>query len=370
MSIEEFPNIKAFFSEAEKEKVRNFPKKDRRHPTNRILFPEDRDRQVATNTDRAIRIINRVNPDWLKAIKPRLLIEKDFQEPSATFGEIRALGYLLEAGLEATPPEAKRDQKRPEFVLNFEGKKVLVEVQSKQMNAEEAKALEEFNNRKPDVPKKPGVYFSQITVVTPFGKPKENECVTENVIQKLAQIKKDESQVSDTEPSLLWLDFQDESWDLVIKPDSARPLRTWNGEFCSGEFWHSMYGWKGAPIYEGSFAVIEMPHEGKFNQNSKFDAVMFSLSNCVFLFQNCNSKKPLPDGLVQGFLRIPWFSYSHSQVDWPDKTLKARIDLEKARILALKDKIDYIRYVDATGKKSYPDGSDIVVSAPVGTPAA
>ena len=111
MSIEYIPNVKAFFSEEEKERIRNFPKKDRRHPTNRILFPEDRDRQVATNTDRAIQVINRANPEWLKTIKPRLLIEKDFQEPAATFGEIRALGYLLEAGIEAAPPVAKKDQK-------------------------------------------------------------------------------------------------------------------------------------------------------------------------------------------------------------------------------------------------------------------
>lgn len=355
MSIEHIPNVKAFFSEEEKERIRNFPKKDRRHPTNRILFPEDRDRQVATNTDRAIQVINRANPEWLKTIKPRLLIEKDFQEPAATFGEIRALGYLLEAGIEAAPPVAKKDQKRPEFILNFDGLKILVEVHSKQMNADEAEKLEKHLTRKVEVPKTPGVYFSDPIVVTPFGKPKDNECVTENVIQKLTQIKKDESQVSDTETSILWLDLQEETWDFLLKPDSSYPLRSWNGEFCSGEFWYSMYGWKGAPIYEGSLAVIEMPHEGKFNQNSKFDAVMFSLSNCVFLFQNCNSKKNLPDGLIQAFLRIPWFSYAHSQVDWPDKTLKARVDLEVARIKALKDKIDYIRYVDASGKKTYPD---------------
>lgn len=353
MTSSEFPRIDALFSSDEKQAVRGYPSKDRRHPTKRLLFPEDRDRQVATNTDIALAFVTRTHQDWLQIVKPRLLVNPDFSESSATWGEIRALGYLLNANIDVSFPEVKKDQKRPEFILDFDGKKVIVEVKSEQMNAGEARELEEFH-KATETPSKQG-FTSNIKVITPCGRPGENENVTINAIHKLAQIKSNETQVSETIPSILWVDLQDEAWGLVMNPDSTFPIRSWKGAFCSGEFWYAMYGWKGAPVYESIYEIIEMPHDGRFNQKTRFDAVVFSLERSVFMLENHNSSKPLPVEAIQAFLRLPWFRFEHCHLNWPANNLKSRIACEKDRILSLKNNIEYIRYIDANKKKTYPD---------------
>ena len=329
------------FTEAEISAIERTIVKDRRHPLKRLLCPSDRDSQVLTNTNRALERVLKTRQNWFESKKGDLLETTDYSTSSATIGELRAYGMLLEGMTGTVDAIRGHGETSPDFAVHDCNQKVVIEVHSKQYESHESISLEEFNNAEVDYPL-PGETTVREHEIVPFGTPKKGENVTENVISKLTAVKQDENQFSTKEPSLLWIDFQDELWDMALKFDSTLPIRTWNGQLYSGEIWYAMYGFEGAPIFEGETTelrsvrnIIRMRHNGRFRLKTKIDAVVFSFPRSTIVLENPYTEKQVPDWFWKQFMHIPWFQYEYSWLNWPDNNLvkSIKIEIEKIRSL-------------------------------------
>lgn len=100
------------FTEEEQKKIFSFDELDRLHPLKRILFPRDahygNDSQVAMNTFNAFKFVNSSDKQWLSSLKSRMMEIKDYSTSSAALGELRAYGFLLEAGVKVKPVPCQR----------------------------------------------------------------------------------------------------------------------------------------------------------------------------------------------------------------------------------------------------------------------
>lgn len=322
--------IVPMFSSEEIENIKNLPRRDRSHPLTDFLFPQDQSSQVYSNTNSAIRLIETKNRVWLQSIKTRLLNTEDYSTPASALGEIRAYGSLLRTRLNVTSiPES--DQSTPDFKVEHNGESVIIEVHSKQFDSTEARALADFNNAPQKYPAR-GRAIVREHSVTPFGRPRKGENVSENVISRLAQIKIDELQFTKDNPCILWLDFQDTVWNLTIRQDSACPIRTDKGELYAGEIWYAFYGYKDAPIFAGETPelrgirhTVRMKHIGRFRNNTKIDAVVFSFPRSTIVLENIYSKKQVPAWFWELFIHADWFQYEYSKMNWPNNNLPSII---------------------------------------------
>lgn len=337
--------LKLIFNDSEIEYITNTTLKDRCHPVKRLLYPRDgaeRDSQVVKNTERALRHLKQAHSQWLMNLKPRLLNIDDYSTSSGALGEIRAFGYLLEAGFSVKPIS----RNGADFWVEYDQEKVLVEVHSKQFHHKESESLENFyNNLKGENTK---IYQNQEWVVAehitdPCGRPKKNENVTENVISKLSAIKQREHQMSGDYTSILWLDFQDKIWDLLDSVDRVLPIRTWNSAFYSGELWYAFYGWKDAPIFEEfRFNLpyvldrqVKMRHEGRFRTSTKLDAVIISFARNTIILENPCTRKAIKPSLWKKLFFLPWFNFEYSYTNWPMADLTQRLNLDQQKLIAL-----------------------------------
>lgn len=366
--------LKQLFTSSEIEGIINTTIKDRSHPVKRLLQPRGlqlntipiiwlllrqyncmagilflrksprprfgRDELVILNTDIAIRYIVEHHRNWLMSLKPRLLNVDDYSSSSGTLGEIRALGYLLQTGISVDPiGKAGSD-----FWLSEGKEKAFVEVHSRQLNSDERETLQNFHNeilRNIDSNSQANQRVSVVEYGTvPLGRPKIGENITENAISKLASIKGKEHQMSSDETSILWLDFQDEIWNLLDTINRVLPLTTHNNAFYSGELWYAFYGWIDAPIYE-AFRwdmvndVVKMRHQGRFRQETKLDAVVVSFSRDTIILENPYSRKPIKPWLWKRLVFLPRFNFEMSYTNWPAVNLRQRIELEQEKLIAL-----------------------------------
>ena len=341
--------LKQFFelSESEIENIRNTSIKDRCHPVKRLLYPKDRgerDFQVIKNTERALRHLQQHHTQWLRNLKPRLLNIDDYSNSSGALGEIRAFGYILEAGISVEPIT----QNGADFCVEDNQEKVWIEVHSKQFHDKESESLEKFyNDLRKEMTKsdrKTGSVIGEHRTV-PYGKPeKKDENVTANAISKLCAIKQREHQMSTNDTSILWLDFQDEVWEVLDKVERVLPVRTGNGAFDSGELWYAFYGWKDAPIFQ-DFSLDrllndekKMGHPGRFRNSTKptkLDAVIISFSRNTVILENPFSKKAIKPSLWKKLTLLPWFNFEYSYTNWPAMNLRQRIELEEEKLKKL-----------------------------------
>lgn len=336
--------LKSIFNDGELQLINNTVIKDRPHPLKRLFFPRssvERDSQVLTNTERAFRHIYQVNPQWISNLKPRLLDVDDYSQSSSALSELRAFGYLLEAGIFVR----QIGKSGSDFFLESGQEKALVEVHSRQLNRSEAEGLEKFNcglTQRNYQPREAQGWVVREHRTIPFGQPREHENITENAISKLAAIKGKEHQLSQDNTSILWLYFQDQIWDLLDEPNRVLPVRTWNGAFFSGEFWYAFYGWKGAPIFEGFrldmsdfIGKVTMRHEGRFRNSTKLDAVILSFSRSTIVLENPYSEKPIKPWLWKKLVFLPWLNFEYSLTNWLVADLTQRISLEQQKLVAL-----------------------------------
>ena len=326
--------FQSYFTDREKQLVKDVVLEDRRHPLARLIFPTKRDCQAVANTEQPLRDVHERDPDWLKKVKPRLLNTQDYSEAASALAELRAYGYMIEAGIPAVPVK-ENSEKSPDFGIEFDGNRLPVEVYSKQMNKEEREALARFHNE--PIQAKPGQnIICREHETTPFGKPKCGENVTENVISKIAGIKEEDKQLSRELPSILWLDFQDETLDLVLEADAAFPLMSDREGLYAGGVWYAFYGWKGAPIFEGKSTeeracrtFVRMQHKGRFRGGTLADTAVLAFGQSTVILDNPWSNKQLPPAISSALIRLPWFSIERSQMNWPVKDLLQRIDVTK-----------------------------------------
>ena len=330
-------------SESEIENIRNTSIKDRCHPVKRLLYPKDRgerDFQVIKNTERALRHLQQHHTQWLRNLKPRLLNIDDYSNSSGALGEIRAFGAILEAGISVEPII----ENGADFGVEDNQEKVFIEVHSKQLHDKESESLEKFyndlRNERTESDRNTGWVIAEHRTV-PYGKPQEGENVTENAISKLCAIKQREHQMSTDYTSIIWLDFQDELWELLDTVDRVLPVRTWNRAFYSGALWYAFYGWEDAPIFEHFRLdrllgdVVKMRHPGRFRNSTKLDAVIISFSRNTVILENPFSKKAIKPSLWKKLIFLPWFNFEYSYTNWPAVNLRQRIELEQEKLIGL-----------------------------------
>lgn len=90
LSDELNPTLRSMFSEAEMGEILAAHDGARRHPIARVFDPENRDQQVAVNTERAARRVFSHDEAWIRRQIHRLLVQEDFSTPSSVLGELRA----------------------------------------------------------------------------------------------------------------------------------------------------------------------------------------------------------------------------------------------------------------------------------------
>lgn len=335
------------FSEEEQQKIFSLPEIARQHPLKRVLFPptnnNGKSQQVAQNTIRAFNFVKEQDEQWLASLKKRMLEDKDYSTPSAALGELRAYGYLLEAGIKVEPVPCERGVGTPEFKCFIYGEPFIVEVHSKQMDNEETNSYHEF--KKESLSKEAPFYG--VHTVTPFGKPKKSGDTTAlNAISKICSIKQRGHQLSKQIPSIIWMDFQDEFWSLGLGKENVHPLRTFRGRFTSGEIWHAFYGWKEAPVFESHSISdgigrkeIKMGHNGRFRDSKELSAVIISFPRTTCILENPYSDKILPCLFWESLSKLNWFSVEDSYTHMFASNLKKKIELEKSSIMELKNKL-------------------------------
>lgn len=339
--------LSQILSNKEIEGIQSMSKKDRAHPIKYLLNysmdTNDLNRACAYyNTEYSFIQVLQNHLDWIRKRKNKLINIDDYATVSGFLGEIRALGSLVGADYSVTTNSETEENRTPEFVIEGENKQQIeVEVHSKQYSSDESKALQEFYKPDRNVQRNSGVRFKE-HVITPFGKPKHNENVAENFISKIASIKQDEEQLSEDKTSILWLDFQDELWQLFSLIDYVLPIETSQGMYYSGPLWYAFYGTIELPIFENYIiepspekGFVLMRHDGRFQKDSKVDACIMSFPSETIIFENPNSKNPLPEFFFERMHRLIRFNVASSWINWPEKRLGERIENEIARINAL-----------------------------------
>ncbi len=330
--------IRALLSTEQLATIKNLKWKDRRHPLQRLLFPQDRDEQFVYNTAAALSLIFNRDERWIIAKRRHLTTVDSYSDASSVLGEVRAYSALLHCGL-TVKPGSVGSISEPDFLV--EGG-VSVEVHTKQPEPNEARALEDHDAAR--FRSAPGEGISvRMHFYTPFGVTKRGESVTRNAIHKLTQIKQREEettqQFSDIAPSILWLDFQDEAWTLIISAQAAIPVASWHGGFYSRPLWYAFYGWKGAPVFQGEMtepgvprSLDKMLHDGRFRQDTKVDAVIASFPKDTLIVENPFSRKPIQAGLWKRLTLLPNFNLELSHLNWPQFDLRYRIEAQKATL--------------------------------------
>ena len=288
----------------------------------------------------ALEVCTQVNHEWLR-LKASELAAEDVTSSSACMAEILAYGAMLKSSLNVEPVPTAKNTRTADYLVNVGGEQVIVEVHAKQYSNTTVDKLNAFHKETRDAVMRagPGVGVYSHWVV-PFGEPKLGESVTENVISRVAQTKQDEGQADESKPSVLWLDFQDPTWSLVIEPTQAIPLQYWRESFWSGPFWYAFYGYPGLPIFEDHYLgmlgkQVRMRHYGKFRQGSKFSACLVATRRGLYLLENPWAINVLPDLFIEHVFQMEGFNFVCSWLNWPDGRLRQRVKNEYIRLAAL-----------------------------------
>jgi hypothetical protein len=330
-----------------------------RHPLRSVAFA-GHGAQVSANTQMASKLVAQKNPQWLTSLKPRLLDVTDQTNASSALGELRAYGALLETWMGVKPgPVVTGSNVSPEFEVAHGDGPVIVEVHSRQLDADQTVALAEHRQaleaqhadsvQKAKAEEQKGnVVTTGVAVVHPYGAPKvgkEGDTVATNAISRIASVKGKEHQIDPSKPFVLWLDLQDTMvWGLPVSEEHFSPVYTEakEGEIAPGNYWSALYGRKGDPllISKGySYSSMPMAHEGRFYQTikggpSRVSAFVFALPRATVLMENPNAPCPLTPKFRAAMLKAPFFRLDLSLLDWEPGTVAAIVAAQRQALLS------------------------------------
>jgi hypothetical protein len=322
-------------------------RRDRSHPLRSMICSSDANLWFHKPSIDALYLVSEHDPNWLQSKAHRLESVADYKEAATALAEIRAYAALLGCGFDVKPiPKGKRAT--PDFHAQLDSSTyVEVEVYAKQLNGAEAEALQRFHEEVPSQMPQSGIYIREHTS-KPFGEPGPGESTTENVISKLASAKQRESQFSDSMPSILWLDFQDEPLRLFPLEAATQPVSKDRTGFFSGPLWYAFYGQKSLPIFERfqprgwEFAdelcpgCVTMRHEGRFRRATRVDAVVAYGTRLTAVLENPWSRNPLTDEYRQALQGVSAFAGTSSWLAAPDPhRLAGEIQWHVGRIMDL-----------------------------------
>jgi len=327
----------------------------RLHPVGQLLTDREsadswRSRIIA-NTDSAVRQAAALNQPWLERQKQRLLDTKDFSTPAGALAEIRAFGALTEAHFSVRPIK-EGNVKTTDFAVSIGDAQVAVEVVAKQIDPKMQKALEKILSRQQEELRRrasaadmraqsKGNVLVGHGSYEPFGgvdSSKPGDSLRANAISRIRRIEDDkEEQLPRDEPTVLWVDFQDDAWALVVGAGEAFPVTASRGRVTSGLLWYAHYGWKGAPIMEHQGSAYDrrtvlMGHQGKFRDKTKLATVIISCPATTILFENPSANIPLPDSFRRQCLWLRSFESQASIANWTPDLAQRTVNLQAAQI--------------------------------------
>lgn len=341
MLEKEFAILGSYLSDSKLNGVLSAPETYKQQPLARFLegligppngVARDVRDETFYNTKRAFQSVHHAgHAQWLQSAIDRASDVGNYENAASALAEIRALGTLIGAELSVTPLKESKSQATPDFKIGYGEEKAWVEVACKQLNREEAKALEEYSAN----PAKDRMGHW----VHPAGRPKPGETVVENVASKIANIKPRARQAQHFRPAVLWLDLQEPDW-WPIDSGHMVPVATWRGHFYVGSMWLAFFGWKGAPLLEshthlrgGSEGVSRMRFPGFFKQNKEWSAAVISTSRTLAVYSNPYSKTVIPSAIMAQCTQLFRFQYEYSFMNWPSSQLfKRRLILEKCQL--------------------------------------
>jgi hypothetical protein len=325
-----------------------------RYPTWYPVFYSE-PRLVDHLSNQAVALISgKGGDDWLRGLAPRLCRIDDPEEASAALAELRTYGALLEAGFEVAPIPVK-DDSTPDFEVNADDGRVIVEVFAKHQDESETRLWRDIQAEKtpPGVERrsakvKGGEINTTLSEHHPGGAPdakKPNDSTQANVISRICAAKGKERQVPPDRPSLLWIDLRSfGGWPEALRLEHCAPLISGHHGLTSGALWYAFYGWKGASIFEEDFPlherVVPMGHDGRFRlqgeKKSKLSGAILVLSEGLVLFENPWADHPLPDRARRLIERLPWFDLGHSICNWSHGDAGALVEIGHRQIQAMK----------------------------------
>ena len=316
------------------------------HPVKALLIPDnDRTKWTKGTTRQAILSIMDENEEWLQSLKSRLLNTNDYSDATSALAEIRTYGNLLSAGFDIKPVPKSSDS-TPDFLIEEDNLQIRVEVFSKGLNGGIAQELEQFHTD-PLIPREGETVAVREISVSPFGRTRKGELITENAISRITSIKEDEKQFDATSTNLLWIDLQDETWFFEGYLATKPIFGVFTGTYKSGYIWYAHYGEKDLPIFENaSFerkAIKQgtaMQHDGRYflkegnSLKSIVDFVVVSYPRHNIILENPNRAHNLTKDAWRKFTFIPYMDVTNSWLNWPDENLSSRIRISKERIAA------------------------------------
>lgn len=300
------------------------------------------------NTRSAISFLKKNNINWLKKSIKRLT-DKDMANVSATLGEIRCFGCLAEVfGSENVRNIEEKKEPTPDFEVEFDGKNVMVEVNTIQMNSVERTRIKKYYEAFFEDGRNSIGECSYL----PYGE-KPGVSSHQSVILKVMSVKEKNHQLKYDIPSILWIDLQDEIMnqlsDRICKSGPLFSGRNYSGTngIYSNELWYSLYGKEGDFVFKGEalnrcegmkVTLEKLVHSGKFCDDNKYEnlsAVVYSGPNSLALYENPYAKNKLPDSFISMFTSARWFKLEASVLSLVDEDLKERIEKSRKQIYEL-----------------------------------
>lgn len=310
-----------------KEKIENtFPiLKDGKIHFLRNFLPSQLQGEASITDEDFINVYEK-NPDWVQQQKKRFF-SKDETEMFGALGELHAYADLLHSGFDVI---ANGTNPGCDFIINRRTENINIEVASKTVPSENTHIVSENKGTK-------------ISETAYFGFPKEDkfsiECSIENMISKIASMKKDEHQVDDDAACVLYLDFRSFLFNESLA-ECCLPITSHQGALCLGGIWLACYGEKDQVLID-SLRVGEYPHKrllrhnGRFysKNTSKFCGFLCSFSsysNGLVFLQNPN--KQIPDWFLTHLACNRRFSIQYSCMGADNVQLQNYILIQNRRI--------------------------------------
>ena len=270
--------------------------------------------------------------DWLESTKPRLL-KGDIKDKKSAVAEIIACYSLSCAGFEVLPQPTSSTPSADFLCKDPEGNEFIVEVYCRNLCDDAIQAMGNsliaLDAKIKANGNKHGVYVGEPTEIRPWGH--SDDTCTEDAISKVCSIKQREHQLTESLPSIIWVDIGITGNFSLGGTGFTSPLNSFNECITSGHYWYGLYGKKGLPVFTGHYVELQhkrppeitaMQHNGRFIKSPQLSAVIFRFEDAEVLFENPSSNNPIQDTIRQRMLNLPRFKLGHSLANFYPNMVK------------------------------------------------
>ncbi|NOR56492.1 MAG: hypothetical protein GQ531_09815 [Sulfurovum sp.] len=292
---------------------------------------------IAQRMEIQLEYIYKHNENWLKQkinsfFNGNHLDKENF---NGLLGEIRVYGELLELQKQThiisniqTPPEGS------DFIVLVNGTEVHIEINTPQKSGTKVTTT---NVERRSIQTEEYILTSELCTSAPYGYPqRDKDNIQYEAISKFTKIKQDKEkkQFKEDVISILWLDLNDPMISVFSQFDYTAPIGMFNGSISSGYLWNAFYSERGDNIYSDyphtRNNLINMEFNGRFNQDSNIDFVIFDAFTHKVIFENHNSNITFPKDLYKMFFNLYNFNNKNSYLSLNNKNrLKKTIESER-----------------------------------------